>query len=131
MSEGYLGNQHLKKTSTPIEWNPELIQEYAKCVNDPVYFAKKYIRIVHVDRGLIPFEMYPYQEKITREITENRRVAVLTARQAGKCVINSTVIKLRNKNTGEIIETTVGDFYDKAKKEQSADDANKEEGSCT
>lgn len=92
MSEGYLGNQHLKKTGVPIEWTLELIQEYAKCAADPVYFAKKYIKIVHVDRGLVPFEMYPYQETITREITENRRVAVLTARQSGKTTTAMAVI---------------------------------------
>jgi ABC-type Mn2+/Zn2+ transport system ATPase subunit len=30
---------------------------------------------------------------------------------AGKCVDINTKIKLRNKKTGEIIETTIGDFY--------------------
>lgn len=92
MSDGYLGNQHLKKTGVPIEWTPELIQEYAKCAVDPVYFAKKYIKIVHVDRGLVPFEMYPYQEQIVREITDNRRVAVLTARQSGKTTTAVAII---------------------------------------
>lgn len=92
MAEGYLGNQHLKKTGMPIEWTAELIQEYAKCAADPIYFAKKYIKIVHVDRGLIPFNMYPYQEKIVSEITENRRVAVLTARQSGKTTTAVAII---------------------------------------
>ena len=92
MSDGYLGNQHLKKTGVPIEWNLELVQEYAKCASDPIYFAKKYIKIVHVDKGLVPFEMYPYQEKITTEITNNRRVAVLTARQSGKTTTAVAII---------------------------------------
>ena len=92
MSDGYLGNKHLKKTGIPIEWTPELIQEYAKCADDPIYFAKKYIKIVHVDKGLIPLEMYPYQEKIVTEITNNRRVAVLTARQSGKTTTAAAVI---------------------------------------
>lgn len=115
MSEGYLGNSHLKKSGTSIEWPPELIQEYLKCANDPIYFAKTYIKIVHVDKGLVPFEMYDYQEDIVEKITNNRRVAVLTARQSGKCVINNTVIRLRNKETGEIIETTVEEFYESQK----------------
>ena len=92
MSDGYLGNIHLKKTGTPIEWTAELIQEYAKCASDPIYFARKYIKIVHVDRGLIPFKMYPYQEKIVTEITNNRRVAVLTARQSGKTTTAVAII---------------------------------------
>lgn len=115
MSEGYLGNSHLKKSSTPIEWTPDLIKEYAKCAADPVYFAKKYIKIVHVDKGLVPFDMYDYQAEIVEKITRSRRVAVLTARQSGKCVINNTTIKLRNKSTGEVIETTAGEFYESQK----------------
>jgi ABC-type branched-subunit amino acid transport system ATPase component len=31
---------------------------------------------------------------------------------SGKCVDTNTIIKLRNKKTGEIIETTIGKFYD-------------------
>jgi hypothetical protein len=84
MNSGYLGNIHLKKTGEPIEWTPELIKEYLKCAEDPIYFAKKYIKIVHVDRGLIPLDMYDYQKEIVEKITNNRRVAVLTARQSGK-----------------------------------------------
>jgi hypothetical protein len=92
MTEGYLGNQHLKRAATPIEWTPELLREYVRCAQDPVYFAKKYIKIVHVDKGLIPFEMYKYQEEIVSKITNNRRVAVLTARQSGKTTTAVAVI---------------------------------------
>ena len=63
MGDGYLGNPNLKKISEQIEWTPELLQEYMKCAKDPIYFAKEYIKIVHVDKGLVPFEMYPYQGK--------------------------------------------------------------------
>lgn len=92
MGDGYLGNIHLKKTGEPIEWTPELIREYLKCAEDPVYFAKKYIKIVHVDRGLIPLEMYDYQKEIVEKITNNRRLAVLTARQSGKTTTAVAVI---------------------------------------
>lgn len=34
----------------------------------------------------------------------------------GKCVDINTKVKLRNKNTGEIIEITVGEFYELHKK---------------
>jgi hypothetical protein len=92
MSEGYLGNQHLKKSGTAIEWTPELLQEYKKCADNPVYFAKTYIKIVHVDKGLVPFDMYDYQEDIVQKITDSRRVAVLTARQSGKTTTAAAVI---------------------------------------
>lgn len=92
MGDGYLGNSHLKKVDQEIEWTPELIKEYIKCSEDPVYFAKTYIKIVHVDKGLVPFEMYDYQKEIVEKITNNRRCAVLTARQSGKTTTAVAVI---------------------------------------
>ena len=92
MGDGYLGNSHLKKVQEEIEFTPELIKEYLKCSNDPVYFSKEYIKIVHVDKGLVPFEMYDYQKSIVKKITDNRRMAVLTARQSGKTTTAVAVI---------------------------------------
>lgn len=81
---GYLGNVRLKKKNVEIEWTPELLQEYMKCSQDAKYFAEKYIKIVHVDRGFIPIELYEYQRQIIDLINTNRKVAVNTSRQAGK-----------------------------------------------
>jgi hypothetical protein len=84
MNEGYLGNPLLKRGGTPIEWTPAMLQEYLKCAEDPIYFAEKYIKIVHVDHGFIPIELYDYQKEIIKSITNNRRVVANTSRQAGK-----------------------------------------------
>lgn len=90
--KGYLGNLNLKRIGEEIEWNPEWLQEYIKCAKDPTYFAENYIKIVHVDRGLINLDLYSYQREIIEKITNNRRVAVLTARQAGKTTTAVAVI---------------------------------------
>jgi hypothetical protein len=92
MMKGYLGNNNLKRIGEQIEWTPDMLKEYMKCAEDPVYFAKTYIKIVHVDKGLVPFEMYGYQEEITEKITNSRRVAVLTARQSGKTTTAMAII---------------------------------------
>lgn len=113
--KGYLGNNLLKRIGQQQNWTPEQLSEMAKCMMDPIYFAENYIKIVHVDRGLIPLQMYDYQKEIATKIFNNRRVAVLTARQAGKCVHINTPIRLRNKKTGEVIETTIGEFYESQK----------------
>lgn len=113
--KGYLGNNLLKRIGQQQNWTPEQLSEMAKCMMDPIYFAENYIKIVHVDRGLIPLQMYDYQKEIATKIFNNRRVAVLTARQAGKCVHINTPIRLRNKKTGEVVETTVGEFYESQK----------------
>ena len=42
------------------------------------------MKIVHVDEGLIPFSLYPYQKKLITTISDNRNVIVKTGRQVGK-----------------------------------------------
>jgi len=110
--KGYNGNPLLKKTKQQIQWTDELKQEFIKCALDPIYFAEKYIYIVHVDRGLIPIDLYDYQKEIIQKITNSRRVCVCTARQSGKCVDINTEITVRNKKTGQIKTLSIGEFYE-------------------
>ena len=55
-----------------------------KCKEDPVYFARNYIQIVSLDEGLVPFKMYPFQEKLIRNFHENRFNICKMPRQTGK-----------------------------------------------
>jgi hypothetical protein len=82
--EGYNGNALLKRSNQSIDWTPELVQEYLKCSQNPIYFAEKYIKIVNVDRGLIPIVLYKYQKEMLDSLANNRFTIVATARQAGK-----------------------------------------------
>ena len=80
----YLGNPNLKKANTEIEFTQEQILEFVKCKDDPVYFAKKYIKIVSLDEGLVPFDLYPFQEKLIRNFHEERFNICKMPRQTGK-----------------------------------------------
>ena len=80
----YLGNPNLKKANTTIEFTQEEIAEFIKCKQDPVYFAKKYIKIVSVDEGLVPFNLYKFQEKLIKRFHKNRFNICLMPRQTGK-----------------------------------------------
>jgi hypothetical protein len=84
MSENYLGNPNLFKAHTKQEYTEQQIVEIDKCMNDPVYFIKTYIRIVNIDEGLVPFEMYPFQEKMVRSFDANRFSICKLPRQSGK-----------------------------------------------
>ena len=55
-----------------------------KCKNDPVYFAKNYVKIVSLDEGLVPFNMYDFQEKLIRNFHEQRFNICKMPRQTGK-----------------------------------------------
>ena len=92
LERGYNGNINLKRKGTPIEFSPDMVGEFIKCARDPIYFSEKYIQIVHVDKGLIPIKLYDYQKEIVDKITNNRRVTVVTSRQAGKTTTAVAVI---------------------------------------
>ena len=80
----YLGNPNLKKAGTPINFTKKQIDEWIKCKNDPVYFAMNYIKIISLDEGLVPFEMYDFQKKILEDFHENRFNIAKLPRQTGK-----------------------------------------------
>lgn len=67
-----MGNPLLKRANVSNEFTEEQLFELAKCAVDPVYFAKNYIKIVNIDDGLVPFDMWPFQEKMLRTFHENR-----------------------------------------------------------
>ncbi len=83
-SKTYLGNPNLKAAGVKLEYTLEQYQEYVKCAKDPSYFIEHYIRIVNVDRGLIPFKMYPYQTNMVQTFKDNRFVVCKMPRQSGK-----------------------------------------------
>ena len=80
----YLGNPNLKKANTPINFTQDNILEFMKCKDDPVYFARKYIKIVSLDSGLVPFSLYDFQEKLIRNFHESRFNICKMPRQTGK-----------------------------------------------
>ena len=89
---GYLGNPNVKRDGVETGFSKKQVIEYKKCLNDPVYFAETYIKIISLDDGLIPFEPYPYQEKMFQHFRENRFNIVLACRQSGKSI--SSVVYL-------------------------------------
>jgi len=82
--KGYKGNVLLKKSNQSIEWTQELVQEYVKCSENPVYFIETYMKIINVDQGLVSFKLYDYQKEMITSFKDNRNSIITTARQAGK-----------------------------------------------
>ena len=82
--EQYLGNPNLKKANTAFEFTATQIEEFIKCKDDPVYFAKNYIQIVSLDSGLVPFDPYDFQEKLIKRFHDHRFNICMMPRQTGK-----------------------------------------------
>ena len=89
---GYLGNPNVKRDGVETSFTKEEILEYQKCMQEPAYFARKYVKIISLDEGLVPFNLYPYQEKMFEHFKNNRFSIVLACRQSGKSI--SSVVYL-------------------------------------
>ncbi len=81
----YNGNKSLKQIGYTHQYSYEEVQEMLKCKDDPIYFIKTYCLIVSLDTEiLVPFDLYPYQERFINTIQDNRRVISMQPRQMGK-----------------------------------------------
>ena len=86
-TDQYLGNPNLKKANVQQQFTKKEIAEVIKCSEDPVYFIKNYIQIVSLDKGLIPFDMYHFQEEMVEKFHKNRFNIAKLPRQSGKSTI--------------------------------------------
>lgn len=90
-------NTYVKRANKQSEYTPDLIQELAKCIDDPIYCIKTYFYIQHPKHGRVIFKLYDYQEELIRCVHNNRDVIVLASRQMGKCFSKSTKINVYKK----------------------------------
>ena len=83
----YLGNPNLKRSNVAQDFTREQVSEYIKCSRDPAYFIREYVQIVSLDEGLVPFNMYPFQEEMVNKFHEHRINIAKLPRQSGKSTI--------------------------------------------
>jgi hypothetical protein len=81
----------------------EIVKEILKSGKDPVYFINNYARIAHPLEGLIPFKLYPFQEKLLYDFNDHRFNVILKARQLGISTTTAAYVAWmmlfhRNKN---------------------------------
>ena len=83
-SATYLGNPNLKNVGQKINWTEDNLTEYMLCKEDSEHFIRNFVKIIHVDRGLVSFEMYDYQKDMVHTFNDNRFVICKMPRQTGK-----------------------------------------------
>jgi hypothetical protein len=81
--ESYRDNPLLKRVGVKVEYTKEQFDEYVKCAQDPIYFTK-YMNIITLDEGLVPFNMYDFQKDMISTFHDNRFSIVKCPRQVGK-----------------------------------------------
>lgn len=80
----YKGNKKLRNSGVEFEYTDYHIEEIRKCKESAVYFIRNYCKIISVDEGLVPFNLWPFQEKLVEICLSNRKVIAMLPRQMGK-----------------------------------------------
>lgn len=83
----YNNNPNLKASGVNLNYSEEQIKEYVKCSKDPIYFIENYCKVVSLDKGIVPFILYPYQIRMIEAIHNNKNTIGRLFRQAGKSTI--------------------------------------------
>lgn len=79
-------------TTTAPMTRQAVVAEILKCGRDPSYFMKKYCKIQHQLRGLIPFETYDFQDDCVKQFQEHRFNIVLKSRQLGLSTVSAAYV---------------------------------------
>jgi hypothetical protein len=108
----YKGNENLLKNNPQIKWSPEMEEEMKTCVKSVFHFAENYFYITTED-GKERIKLYKYQKNLLKAFKSKRYTTVLSSRQSGKCLADNTLLQIRNKQTGEIEEITIEEFYNR------------------
>jgi len=83
----YNGNPQIKKSGVKQNFTEWEVQEYIKCRDDIVHFAKTYVKIITLDYGLQLFEPYEYQNRMLEAFEDHRFTINLLPRQTGKTTV--------------------------------------------
>jgi len=80
----YRNDPRIKSFSANIFYSELQLLEWVKCSKDPVYFLTKYVKIVSLDYGIVPFKLWDYQKDIIKTYVQERFVISMQSRQSGK-----------------------------------------------
>lgn len=119
---GYQGNENLLMAGQKYQYTKHEVDEFVKCAQDIHYFIENYMKIVHVDHGLIPFKTWPFQKKLIDLMVNERFVISRWPRQSGKCNLASTNIQIKlptdtekNELNTDSKSITIGELFENAK----------------
>lgn len=115
----FMGNTEIVPANCKLPLTQDHIDEFAFCAYHPIYCIKKYFKIVSEDRGIIPFELYPFQKELIKNIYKYNRNLDLQSRQSGKtttigsgilhyCIFNENktvgIISLKKAGAVEVLD---------------------------
>jgi len=118
-----LDDKLIKKAYKKHAYTEKEMIELSNCANldsGPLYFMEQFLYVQHSTRGKIKFVPYEYQKELVDVYHNNRYSIALISRQQGKCLYHLSTLKIRNKNTGEIMEVNFNEFEELLKGNKNA-----------
>jgi len=105
-----------KKAHKTEKFSEQHIIDLQSC-SDPdngyLYFSRYFFHIQHSVKGKLLFEPFDYQVNLLNCYHAHRFNINMLPRQSGKCLKgDTTVINIRNNQTGKEYEISIKDFYD-------------------
>lgn len=88
----YRDNPKVKKVGSHTVITAERAAEFVKCMEDPIYFCRNYLKLITLDHGLQAFKPRPYQVKTINTIIKERNVICKWGRQSGKTTTVAAVV---------------------------------------
>lgn len=94
----------------------EIVKELEKCSSDPAYFINNYVNVVHPVKGVMPFKLFPFQERMIYEINDHRFSIVKKFRQAGITTLAAaySLWRIIFKDHQNIMVVSIGDRESRA-----------------
>lgn len=93
----YENNTKLLKGDLVFKRTDEEIEEFKRCMNDVLYFAEKYCKLM-TPEGIKNITLRDYQTKYLKHLEQNRLSIYKACRQCGKCVVPIELVKIKVKD---------------------------------
>lgn len=88
MSVTYRKNPNLKGAKVSHKFTMDQVEEFHRCQRDPAYFAEKYVKVIHYDTGIVPFEMRPEHVNFLEKVSPHLRLIANGKRMSGKTTVS-------------------------------------------
>ena len=109
----YQDDKLVKKAFAKVSYTKEQLDELRACMDPetgPSYFIENFMYVQHPTKGKQKLILYDFQKGLLENYMKYRKSVNICGRQLGKCLIHTTLLQVRNKVSGEIMEITFGDF---------------------
>lgn len=83
----YNGNPNVKVAGAQQSYTLEQVKNVSRYIDNPSSFINECVKVISIDKGIVPFHLFPYQQRIIESVNNNRFTICKLFRQAGKSTI--------------------------------------------